>query len=138
MPDFEINPGKAFVKLNYDMNYIESKRKNLAMQEHCRWNAYMIARGFVPATKEQIMNEKTATGEYTNGKNFKSRHHGNLTSFDGLIEFRRMIASREKDEEIKHDVIKYDYQLLDGAWWLLDRTGYFIIQKNKTKNLTDI
>ncbi len=35
--------------------------------------------------------------------------------------------SMEKAEESK-DVIKYDYQLLDDAYWLLTKNGYKIVR----------
>ena len=97
----------------------------------------MISKGMVPATKDMIQNEKvlTADGEkYTNGKNYKLRHHGNLTTMDGLVQFRKMVAERDtkngtKKSELQTDVIKYDYQLMDDAFWLLDSCGYKIFKR---------
>ena len=64
------------------------------------------------------------------------RRHGNLTTFDGLMEFRKMIAERDKkaggtlaEAEERADVIKYDYQLLDDAYWLLSKTNQKIIKR---------
>jgi hypothetical protein len=93
----------------------------------------MISRGMIPATRHQILNETKINSEgnteYTNGKNYALRRHGNLTTFEGLVEFRRMIAERDQKEEAKCDVIKYDYQILDDAYWLLTKAGYKIIKK---------
>ena len=36
----------------------DDMRTNLAVQEHYRWNAYMIARGFVPASFQQMREQK--------------------------------------------------------------------------------
>ena len=55
--------------------------------------------------------------------------HGNLTTFDGLVTFRQITAERDGVGELQKDKIKYDYQLLDDAWWLLDRCGYAIIKR---------
>ena len=33
--------------------------------------------------------------------------------------------------EEQADVIKYDYQLMDDAYWLLSKTGYKIIEKQE-------
>ena len=116
---------KAGIK--YPLHFKESRRKNLAVLEHYRWNAFMIMNGFIPASKDVIYHECDETGKHTNGKSYNIRRHGNLTTFDGLYDFRRLVAERDKTDETEKDVIKYDYQLLDGAWQLLDDNGYKIV-----------
>ena len=86
----------------------------------------------VPATKRQILEEqveKDGKARYTNGKNYEEHRHGNLTTFEGLIEFRKMVAKRDGCDEGDKDVIKYDYQLLDDAYWLVTKCGCKIIYK---------
>ena len=128
--------GKKIIE--YSLDFPESRRRNMAIHEHLRWNSYMITKGTIPSTKEQIKTEKI-NGVYSNGKNDEVRRHGNLTTFDGLLEYRKIIALREnqnkqideqelKKNEIGADVIKYDYQLLDDAHWLLSSNGYKIIR----------
>lgn len=119
--------GKKIVK--YGLEHKASKRTALAIHEHYRWNSFMISKGTVPATKEQILSEKNAKGRYTNGKNYPCRRHGNLTTFDGLVEFRQMIAARDNASELQKDVIKYDFQLMDDAHWILSENGYVIFKK---------
>lgn len=128
-PDIEKNADGSPKAIRYSLNFPESRRKNMAIQEHNRWNAFMITKGFIPATKDLILNEKNADGSHSNGKNYEMRRHGNLTTFDGLVLFRKMITERNQNPEEDNDVIKYDYQLLDGAWWLLDKNGFKIIKK---------
>ena len=117
----------------YDLNFKDTRRKNLAIHEHQRWNSFMISRGMIPASKDQILNEtalnKRGKLENTNGKNYALRRHGNLTTFEGLVEFRRMVAARDNKDEAKKDVIKYDYQILDDAHWLLTENGFKIVRK---------
>jgi len=114
--------------LHYDLKSPTSVRGMLARHEHERWNSFMISRGFIPSTKEQILTD--FNGErFTNGKNYDLRRHGNLTTFNGLVEFRKMVAQRDGKSEESKDVIKYDYQLLDDAYWLLNSCGYKIIRK---------
>ena len=84
----------------------------------------MITKGFVPSSKEEILASN-------NGKNYALRRHGNLTTFEGLEEFRRMIARRDGKEELETDVIKYDYQLLDDAHWLLSKNDRQIVRRSK-------
>lgn len=124
--------GKKVVK--YTLNFPESKRKNLAILEHLRWNSFMISQGMIPASKEQILSEtveRSGVTRHTNGKNYYLRRHGNLTTFDGLVEFRKMVAERDGGDEADYDVIKYDYQLLDDAYWLLTQNGYKIVRRER-------
>lgn len=125
MPEFYedvLADGKKIVK--YNLNFRESRRKTMAIHEHMRWNSYMLTKGLVPASKEMILNDKDK-----NGKNYVLRHHGNITSFDGLVEYRQMLARRDGESEENYEKIKYDYQLLDDAHWLLGRNNYKIIKK---------
>ena len=119
--------------ISYGIDFANSRRRNMAIHEHQRWNSFMISKGMVPATRQQILNETKINDEgervFTNGKSYALRRHGNITTFEGLVEFRRMIATRDGVGEEKKDVIKYDYQILDDAFWLLSENGYKIIYK---------
>ena len=92
-------------------------RKNMTIQEHYRWNAYIFSTGFVPAPKAW-MREKKRSSDYM------LRIHGNLTTFEGLFEYRRMMAEAKGTNENDEDVIKYDYQLMDEAWCFLHENGF--------------
>lgn len=116
--------GKEIVK--YDLDFKDSRRKTMAIHEHYRWNSFMLSKGFVPSSKKEIFDDK-----HKNGKNYSLRRHGNLTTFEGLLEFRKLIAQRDKKDELETDVIKYDYQLLDDAYWLLNNNNYQIISRQK-------
>ncbi len=141
MPDTTAYPftvgGKPIVK--YTLDFKKSRRGDMAIHEHYRWNSFMITKGFIPATKDTILTEYDEEKcRFTNGKNYTLRRHGNLTTFDGLIEFRKMVAERDRKQdealleaEARKDVIKYDYQLLDDAHWLLTNAGFKIIARNK-------
>lgn len=129
LPIIEKNADNSPKAIRYSIDFKESRRKNMAIQEHSRWNAYMLMNGFVPATIDEILTDKKDDGEYTNGKNYDVRQHGNLTTYDGLVEFRKLVATRDKSDEASKDVIKYDYQLLDGAWWLLHQNGFKIVKR---------
>lgn len=121
--------GKKIV--NYTLEFMPSKRTNLAIQEHQRWNSFMISKGMVPATINEILTDKSIQNgkpKFTNGKNYKIRRHGNITTFEGLIKFRKLVAERDQTDELEKDVIKYDYQLMDDAYWLLKSCGCKIIK----------
>lgn len=121
--------GKKIV--NYTLDFIPSKRTNLAIQEHQRWNSFMLSKGMIPATINEILTEKSVQNgktRFTNGKNYKIRRHGNLTTFEGLVKFRKLVAERDHTDELEKDVIKYDYQLMDDAYWLLKNCGYKIVK----------
>lgn len=134
MPEIVMGETGHVQAVRYPLEEKNSRRRTMAMQEHLRWNAYMIMKGFIPADKKRILTEKDAEGKYTNGKNYTMRRHGNLTTFDGLVQFRKMIAARDGCSEAACDVIKYDYQLLDGAWWLLKNNGYKIVRRDGGEN----
>ncbi len=119
--------------VTYPEIFKESKRKNLAIQEHYRWNSFMISKGTIPASINEILTEKTIVNnkeKFTNGKSYLTRKHGNLTTFDGLLKFRELVAKRDNTSIKEKDVIKYDYQLLDDAYWLLTNSSYIIIKKD--------
>ena len=106
--------------VSYGITYKKSRRNNLAIQEHYRWNSFMISKGFVPATKDEILDAGN------NGKDYSIRRHGNLTTFKGLIEYRELVANHDKVSEYSRDVIQYDYQLMDDAFWLLSHQNVCI------------
>ncbi len=122
-------------KVCYTLDFPDSKRRNLAVHEHQRWNSFMLSRGMIPATLNEIRNETVTLPsgrvKFTNGKSYETRKHGNLTTFDGLVAFRKIIAERDKKSELDADVIKYDYQLLDEAYWLITDSGYKIVKVGK-------
>ena len=125
--------GKKIV--TYTLDFKKSRRMNMTVQEHQRWNSYMISKGMIPATIEQILTEtyvdKKGRVKFSNGKNYDTRRHGNITTFEGLEQFRRMVAERDGASELDKDVIKYDYQILDDAHWLLTKCGYKIYKNGK-------
>lgn len=106
--------GKKIVKYTNDF-VLGSLRERMARQEHLRWNAYMITQGVVPSSKEEMQKE--------GGKNLALRRHGCITSFEGLKEYRAVMAKRNGTSEEVEDVIRYDYQLFDDLIWLLAHSG---------------
>lgn len=112
--------GRRIEKYTLDFKH-DTLRERMTIQEHQRWNAYMMTCGFVPETLDSIKK-----GHF---KDFDTRRHSNLTTFDGLVEWRKIKAEVSGDSEEDCDVIKYDYQLMDNAAWLLRKHGYRIIKK---------
>ncbi len=127
---------KGISKEEYMSVYKKAERPfYMAVHEHYRWNAFMISKGMIPATIDQIKNEEVeladGTKKFTNGKNYAFRRHGNITTLEGLDCFKKMIAKRDGISEESADVFKYDYQLLDLAYEVLKESGGVIV---KTKN----
>lgn len=109
--------------VEYPVEFIENtKRNNLAKQEHQRWNAYMITCGSIPSSKKQVKEDGRA-------KNEKQRRHANIATYEGLIEYRKFMAQLKNVDEKETDVIKYDYQIMDDVVWILNKNGYKIIKK---------
>ena len=101
-------------------------RRNLVVQEHYRWNAYMIKCGFIPPTRAEI--EKGFVKDYKT-----LRMHANICSFGALFEFRdiqrRLYLEKYGPDRKPEDVIGYDYKLMDEAWFFLNACGYKIIMR---------
>lgn len=112
--------GKKAIKYSNNMP-VGTIRQNFAIQEHQRWNAYMICNGFIPSTIEQIV-----AGE---NKNMQLKRHSNVASFEGLKEYRKLWAQIKSISEEDADVIRYDYQLMDDLVWMLTHSGYKIVKK---------
>ncbi len=117
------------VPLEMTYEFTPSVRGILAHQEHYRWNSFMISMGYIPATINAILNEKNTNLSYTNGKNTILKRHGNITTAEGLIKYRQLLALRDECSETEKDVICYDYQLMDDVVWLLKRNGYKIVRR---------
>ena len=114
-----------------DMAGNKLRRRDMAIQEKYRWNAFYISKGYIPASIDQI------TKEPDNGKNDAVRRHGCLTTFDGLMKFEKITETEKIDEKTgeksteNNYVHQYDYQILDDAWWFLNDNGYKIIKLEK-------
>ena len=82
----------------------------------------MIVNGFIPCNKREILtlNKQDA---------LQKRKHGNLTTMEGLIEFRNLVAQETGKTAENTDVIRYDYQFMDDIVWLLEKCGYKLIKK---------
>ena len=115
-------------------NYEFSKRESIdfkrdtkpffmSVEEHLRWNAYILTGGFVPSSLKRI------TEGSDRGKDYRLRIHNNLTTYEGLIDFRKLMAEITGATEEETDVIHYDYQILDDAWQMLDNLGYKIVRR---------
>ena len=117
----ELNGKKLIEYRNEDFER-DSVRKTFAVQEHQRWNACMITHGVIPSSKEAIARPDR-------GKRLDIRRHGCLTTFEGLKEYARIVARSSGKTEEQTDVIRYDYQLMDDAAWLLSSNGYKIVRR---------
>lgn len=108
----------------YDANFKNGTVRNAyARQEHQRWNAYEICAGVIPASIEEI---KTQSKQQL----INVRKHRNITTFEGLLAYRKLMAQQTGKSESDLDVIKYDYQLMDDVVWLVKRHGFNITKKS--------
>lgn len=113
--------GRELVNYNNDEFNFDSLRGRMAVQEHQRWNAYMITHGMIP-----MPISKMKQGKF---KDFELRRHGCLTTFDGLVKYRKIRAVVENKTEEETDVIRYDYQILDDVEWILNKANAKIVKK---------
>lgn len=129
---YEKNDTPEISKLKIDgkpiLNYSNAEqnrnsiRRTYAVQEHQRWCANMICNGIIPCDKEEI--------KKSGGRVMEKRMHANVTTMDGLIEFREIVANSTGKSVEETDVIRYDYQLMDDIVWLLHKCDYKLIKKN--------
>ena len=99
MPGFGEN-GKdvySYRKMPEKSDFSGGARGNLTVQEHYRWNAYMISCGFIP----QSIKETLENGS----RNYLTRTHGNLSTFEGLFDFRKSMAEHCGCGEEEYDVV---------------------------------
>ena len=45
------------------------------------------------------------------------------------MDFRKLVAERDNASEQDKDVIKYDYQIMDDAYWLVTHCGFKIVER---------
>ena len=115
--------GKKIVEYRNSDFSRDSVRHTFAVQEHQRWNACMISGGVVPSTRAQISDPNDS------GRRLDLRRHGCITTFDGLVEYRKIVAASTGVDEESADVIRYDYQIMDDSLWLLAANGYKVVKK---------
>lgn len=113
---------------NYDKKIFNdgSVRTLLAIQEHQRWNANYICSGVIPSKKSEIDGKG-------GGKDMKKKLiHFNLTTFDGLEEYRiKAVGSADDSKKYKKEVRQYDYTIMDNADKILSEAGYKIIRRKE-------
>lgn len=131
----------------YDLKSMNTKgiRRNLAIQEHYRWNAYMVCNGFIPA-KKSVIDEK-----YPDHKDYLAdkRLHANITSIKGLEEYIIHITKLKDKNVFKNidvnnrnkilelslneDVFCYDFEFMDTIISLLPKLNLGIDKKKNNK-----
>ncbi len=116
--------GKPVWAYPNDKQFRTSLRWRLVVQEHQRWCANMIANGLIPADREELAKNKKEL--------FPMRKHKNITTMEGLVEYRKIMANTFKTSEEKEDVIRYDYQIMDDIDWLLKQCNLTIVKKERT------
>lgn len=97
-------------------------RGAIARLEHARWCAFMIANGYIPATRQEMFS-------LSREQLSEQRKHANLTTMEGLVTYRKLAAEYHHTSEEQEDVIRYDYQTTDDAPWILAAGGMRIIRR---------
>lgn len=101
-------------------------RNNLMFTEHMRWTAFMICNGYVPSTREQIR-KKDEPGK--KGKCHEERRHGNITTYDGLDEFARIVSEVFNNKPEDNDVKQFDAMIMENCPTILGMMGLGIKKK---------
>lgn len=100
------------------------RRHMITRLEHQRWNAYMIACGYVPAEPEEYLQKSKQ-------ELHSVRKHANLVTFEELIHQREVLAAHRGCSVEETDVIRYDYRLTDFLPELLAECKLKIVVREK-------
>lgn len=104
--------------------YNPEARKNLAIAEHFRWNAFMICNGFLPPKRKEI------EALEDNGTDYARHMHANITDWDSLDEFASIVSAKRGIAIEDADVKKYDYQVMDEAEAYASKLGECIVSRS--------
>ncbi len=101
----------------YELNDLDVKgaRRNLAIQEHYRWNAYMVCNGYLPARVSVIDKLYEKYGKSYKDILAKKRFHANITTLTGLENFMIHITYLKNNNTFsKEDLVKALNNTLDA------------------------
>lgn len=135
MKESAIDCAEQFKNVYFNRNNLLQAREAIAMQEHARWNSYMISNGYIPASKEEYFEAAKCASVDGNLKKqlLRNKKHINITTFDGLKEFQKDSIEKLNKTEDDADVIKYDYQVLDSICEILEKFNCKIIKLENSK-----
>ena len=117
--------GEAITPDEYERKYKNNEiaKKNLADSEHMRWNAYMICNGYIPSTIDQIRSLNPnieSEKELKKKQEHTERRHCNLTTIDGLDEYKKLLGNEFHTNPDDYDVVKYDYDIMDNCYKIVN------------------
>ncbi len=135
---------KIFDKKIYQhgLEYPDTKRTYMAMQEHMRWTAFMLCMGMIPSTKKEVIED------VNNGKDYLVRRkHGCITTFEGLMKHRRVMAIKDgikdyiknnvKDINISNDIDGYCNEFFKNQFEDCERIFNSFSEEEQVKYLMD-
>ncbi|MCH5158734.1 MAG: hypothetical protein J1F33_06030 [Clostridiales bacterium] len=133
-----------------DGKILDTARNNLARREHLRWNTFHLANGWTKKPKELVgkRNGEDDLKEYFGSnlsfdnlgrKNGLTKQHACITTFEQLIELRKLQALRasEPDKEENYDTVYHDFTLMDKLLERLTRVPELAISKFNKQTLQD-
>ena len=128
-----------------DGKILDTARNNLARREHLRWNTFHLANGWTKKPKELVgkKNGEDDLKEYFGSnlsfdilgrKNGLTKQHACITTFEQLIELRKLQALRasepdKPDKEENYDTVYHDFTLMDKLLERLMRVPELAISK---------
>jgi hypothetical protein len=102
-------------------------RNLLARQEHLRWTANQITKGYIPMSKEEML----ASNSYVD-------HHmkkdARLTSFEGLFDLHHYLVQRLSFTFSDADVVYPFFHTMDHLYDTLKDTPFQVVDKIDEKN----
>jgi len=132
-----------YVKLDNNGNISDTPRNNLARLEHLRWNTFYLVNGWTRMPKSKVGADNSWRKKDDGRKNELTKQHACITTFEGLIELRKLQAEKMHEEdpklsledaERKADTIWYDYSLMDELPIRLQNSDKIIHKKLDKEN----
>lgn len=102
-------------------------RNLLARQEHLRWTAKQIAKGYIPMSLEEMV----ATKSYVN---HQVKKDARLTSFEGLFDLHHYLVHNLSFSFSDADVIYPFFHTMDHLYDILKNTPFQVVDKIDEKN----
>jgi hypothetical protein len=102
-------------------------RNLLARQEHLRWTAKQIAKGYIPMSLEEMV----ATKSYVD---HQVKKDARLTSFEGLFDLHHYLVHNLSFSFSDADVIYPFFHTMDHLYDILKNTPFQVVDKIDEKN----
>ncbi len=102
-------------------------RNLLARQEHLRWTANQMTKGYIPMSMEEMVNSKSYVDH-------RVKKDARLTSFEGLFDLHDYLVNNLSFTFSEADMIYPFFHTMDHLYEILKNTPFQVVDKIDEKN----